>query len=262
MAASGTSMQFCRPTDSQQRLAVLGIIGVESQAAVRASIRSTWLPGGTAADVLALFVLRGIGALPETVAEAETHGDMVFLPSQSAQSRLVGPIWSLWKWYECALQAWPEVTLVGKAETDVWLDLPGIASRVHADFAALRRHARTHRHGLRGDVHMYWGVMESFHWDLHSQRPKGTCDTARTDEHSRHAFSVLSRSPPRARAPCGGQASATSLPRARPAPSATAVTTNRATGRSVRTSCPLLRCGGGCCMLHLTLRAPSLTLHA
>ena len=130
---------FCRPVDATPRLAVLGILGVESQSAVRRSIRRSWLPGGAEADILPLFVLRGLNASASTLAEAEEHGDSVFLRAEASQSRFTGPLWSLWLWLDCARTAWPHAKLIGKAESDVWLHLPGIATRLRADFEALGR---------------------------------------------------------------------------------------------------------------------------
>ena len=96
--SSSDDVPMCRPTDSTERLAVLGVIGVESQGEVRDSIRRTWLPGGAAADMLAYFVLRGVGILPQTRAEARRHDDIVFLRAAATQSRHVGPLWSQWLW--------------------------------------------------------------------------------------------------------------------------------------------------------------------
>ena len=104
---------FCRPPDATPRLAVVGVLGVEPQVAVRDAIRQTWLPRGAAANMLALFVLRGIGLAPATHAELHTHGDIVLLRAEAVQSRLVGPLWSAWLWLECAMHAWPTAQLIG-----------------------------------------------------------------------------------------------------------------------------------------------------
>ena len=45
-SSSAAEPAFCRPRDATARLAVLGVLGVESQSAVRLAIRNTWLPGG------------------------------------------------------------------------------------------------------------------------------------------------------------------------------------------------------------------------
>lgn len=163
---------FCRPPDATPRLAVIGALGVEKQLEVRDAIRQTWLPLGASADMLALFVLRGIGLEAGTISEAGTQGDIVFVRSEASLPRLIGPLWSSWLWLECAVQAWPNAQLIGKAETDTWIDLPGVAARIHADLAAIDlRHDRAAV--AAGPPQIYWGVMESFHWNLHDQRPKG-----------------------------------------------------------------------------------------
>jgi hypothetical protein len=117
---------------------VLGILSVEKQEVAREAIRRTWLPGGAAADILSLFVLRGINALDATFQEASTYGDVVFLRANATLTRMVGPIWSTWLWLECAVEAWPSARLLGKAEVDVWLHLPGIAARLLADLKGTR----------------------------------------------------------------------------------------------------------------------------
>ena len=165
---------FCRPVDSTPHLAVLGVLGTEHQIDVRAAIRATWLPGGADADILANFVLRGLGVQSATLEEAAQHRDIVFVRSESGQSRLVGPIWSLFLWLECAYAAWPHAKLIGRAETDTWQDLPGVAARLLADFEALRvRAQRSTETTSTSPPLIYWGVMESFHWNLRVQRPKG-----------------------------------------------------------------------------------------
>ena len=176
-AASATATVFCRAPDPSPRLAVLGVLGTERQVATRDAIRSTWLPGGANMGILALFALRGIGVQPTTLDEAAVRGDMIFLRSEAAQSKLVGPIWSLFLWYDCALSAWPAATLIGKAETDTWQDLPGVAARVLADLEALRSRASKAHHPPAEPL-IYWGVMETFNWNLRVQRPKG-CMRAR-----------------------------------------------------------------------------------
>ena len=182
---SAGSVAFCRPTDPTPRLAVVGVIGVETQRSVRDAIRRTWLPGASMADMLALFVLRGIGVQTSTLDEASQHQDVLFLQSDASMSRLVGPLHSLWQWLECAHRAWPGATFIGKAETDTWLDLPGIAARVLVDLEAIDQdlaasastmpstvpQERANR--VRGSPRVYWGIMESFHWNLRPQRPKG-----------------------------------------------------------------------------------------
>lgn len=115
------------------------------------------------------FVLRGLNASASTLAEAEEHDDIVFLRAEASQSRFTGPLWSLWLWLDCARTAWPHAKLIGKAESDVWLHLPGIASRLRADFEALGRRDPQ----LPSLPSIYWGVVESFHWDIYSQRPHG-----------------------------------------------------------------------------------------
>ena len=180
-SSSAAEPAFCRPRDATARLAVLGVLGVESQSAVRLAIRNTCLPGGAAADILALFALRGVGIRQSTADEAARHGDVVFLRAHTEQSRFTGPLWSAWLWFECALDAWPGAQLIGKAESDVWVHLPGVAARIQRDFDALRRRAAARStRGAAGGApppsappSIYWGIMETFQWDLKLQRPRG-----------------------------------------------------------------------------------------
>ena len=167
MSDSEARVPYCRAPDPTHYLAVIGVIGIASQVPVRDAIRRTWLHDDSG-RILSQFVLRGIGVSPSTVAEAATHQDMVFLPANVSIARMTGPLWSNWLWLQCARTAWPHSRLIGKAETDVWLHLPGIGLRLLADMHAWARQRSDKPH-----PRIYWGVFESFHWDLSVQRPHG-----------------------------------------------------------------------------------------
>lgn len=171
-------MRFCAAPDATPRLAVLGVLGIEAHSATRTAIRDTWLHTGEASGILARFVLRGIGAKDATQAEASQHGDIIFVESESAQMRNSGPLMSLVQWLDCALIAFPRTQLVGKGEEDTWLHLPGLASRLRLDLRALQLRQRQQQ-STKDDHHrssapsVYWGVQETFHWELAAQRPLG-----------------------------------------------------------------------------------------
>ena len=93
---------------------------------------------------------------------------MVLLHAKSGLNRRAGPLASLLLWIECALSAWPRAQLVGKADDDIWAHLPGTASLLRGSLEAAR-------HAMQLDsvsqVRLYWGMMETYHWELKSQRP-------------------------------------------------------------------------------------------
>ena len=90
----------------------------------REAHRDTWMHATQ--DVLAKFVLRGIGAAAGTVREWR-QGDIVFLPALASLDRPSGPLFSLILWLRCALSAWPAAGFIGKADDDVWVHLPATA---------------------------------------------------------------------------------------------------------------------------------------
>ena len=156
-------MEFCdAKLDDTPRLGVIGIISADSHADHRAAIRATWLNSG-GEELLARFVLRGINAASATLEEARTHGDVVLVRGEAQMRRSDGPLLSLLLWLRCATRAWPRAQHIGKADDDVWLHLRGVASHLVAAHAALPPQHQQ----------LYWGLMESYHWELSSHRPQG-----------------------------------------------------------------------------------------
>ena len=160
---------FCSPPDHTPLLAALGVMGVESHYATRAAIRQTWLRTGEADGIVSRFVLRGVGANDTTFVEAAANGDIIFVDAQAKLPRSSGPLLSLVLWIDCALIAWPRAQFIAKGEEDTWLHLPGLASRLRLDMAALQARRPNGSAALR----LFWGVQESFHWELAAQRPLG-----------------------------------------------------------------------------------------
>ena len=90
-----------------------------------------------APHIIVRFALRGLGASAAVRAERANFtrngvSDVVLLDAAANASRARGPLASLFCWYRCATTAWPRARLVGKADDDVWLHLPGISAHLHA----------------------------------------------------------------------------------------------------------------------------------
>ena len=153
---------FCAPVDPRNLLSVLGIVTTQ-QTNYRHAIRDSWMRHGESSSVTKL-VMRGLGASEQLRREAAAHGDIVFLPEKEQQSKASGPLISTLLWLRCAVAAWPKATLVGKSEDDVWLHLPDIYDSLRGSMAALR---------ARGVDHLYWGLMEYYHFNESSGRPVG-----------------------------------------------------------------------------------------
>ena len=113
----------------------------------------------------------GLNVSAEQVAEAAAFGDVVFVDAPSSLDRAAGPLHSLLLWWRCALLAWPRAALIGKADEDTWLHVRGIASlltqALHASEHALRLGTRL---GGRPPK-LYWGVMETFSWEIRRREP-------------------------------------------------------------------------------------------
>ena len=169
-AASSWGVQsFCAAPDTRALFAVLGVVTHE-QSSFRHLIRRTWLPSPEA-GVITRLVMRGLNASAAVIDEAAQFGDTIFLSSSAHLSKDVGPLLSTWQWLECAVSAWPRAALIGKAEDDVWVHLPGVLESLRAGSAALGNI------GLRS---MYWGMIE-------------TCNTT---HRTRHASSLYLQLPP------------------------------------------------------------------
>ena len=161
MAVAGQPT-FCAPVDRRNLLSVLGIVTTQ-QTNYRQAIRDSWMRHGEASSVTKL-VMRGLGASEQLLREAAAYRDIVFLPERERQPKASGPLISTLLWLSCAVVAWPNAALVGKSEDDVWLHLPDIYDSLRGSMAALR---------ARGVDHLYWGLMEYYHFNESSGRPIG-----------------------------------------------------------------------------------------
>jgi len=144
------TQSFCAPPDTRALFAVLGVVTHE-KSGFRHSIRRAWLPSPEA-GVVTRLVMRGFNASAAVIDEAAQFGDIIFLPSSASLSEYVGPLQSTWQWLECASSAWPRAALIGKAEDDVWVHLPGVLESLRAGSEALGKL------NLRS---LYWGVIET-----------------------------------------------------------------------------------------------------
>ena len=144
------TQSFCAAPDTRALFAVLGVVTHE-KSGFRHSIRRSWLPSPEA-GVVTRLVMRGYNASTAVIDEAAQFGDIVFLPSSASLSEYSGPLQSTWQWLECAVSAWPRAALIGKAEDDVWVHLPGVLESLRAGSEALGKF------NLRS---MYWGMVET-----------------------------------------------------------------------------------------------------
>lgn len=144
------TQSFCAAPDTRALFAVLGVVTHE-KSGFRHSIRRSWLPSPEA-GVVTRLVMRGYNASTAVIDEAAQFGDIVFLPSSASLSEYSGPLQSTWQWLECASSAWPRAALIGKAEDDVWVHLPGVLESLRAGSEALGKF------NLRS---MYWGMVET-----------------------------------------------------------------------------------------------------
>ena len=152
-------VQFCHPPSSTSLLAAIGVIGSFERAEFRASHRALWSRANVPCSLVVRFVLRGLGASRAMRGEAAAHNDVTFVraPEDGPRARSWGPLVSLVGWYECALTAWPRARLLGKAEDDVWLHLPGVEAHLLRTLESLQRA------GVAApEERLYWGVMEQY----------------------------------------------------------------------------------------------------
>ena len=213
LLASASAMRFCAPVDPAPRLAVLGVLTTDGHRDYREAIRSSWMRKANAADITTRFVMRGIGSTAED--EAHSHGDIVFVEALASMVRKNGPLQSLVLWWQCAVETWPQASLIGKADDDIWVNGPYpnpnpnpnpnlspnpnpnqvqmIATAAHlrgslAALAAQPSFARDQRPPA-----MFWGKMETFHWNSVKSRPIGFAQKygggrARTECFRRHLY--------------------------------------------------------------------------
>jgi len=189
MDCKNPSFRFCECGDLQVRLAVLGVISQDTaeNAALRTVNRNTWMRGGTQSGILARFVMRGIGLSARALQEARAHGDTVFVSAPSVTSYKTAPLRSLLGWLRCAHAAWPHARLIGKADDDVAVMATRVALHLHATLTALEQPRAGEALGTRGGARgagaarrlrprlaspsLYWGMMETMHWDAQTHRP-------------------------------------------------------------------------------------------
>ena len=173
------SVAFCdrrvaSPASGRQHaLAALGVFSAEANAAYRRHVRASWLAAPDASDIKARFVMRGLAVRSETLHEARAHGDTLFVRARSELGRSSGPLVSLVLWYQCAISAWPRAQLIGKADDDVWADLPRITHLLRTSLDALQAAA-----ALQGDAagaaaspRILFGELEQYSWDDEAHRP-------------------------------------------------------------------------------------------
>lgn len=161
-----TNRRACNcATDARPHLAVLGVFSSEANRFFRDAIRATWSVPKLRhrAGIVVRLVLRGGNASDEVAREAASQPDMVLLEAPSNMSRTVGPLRTLRLWLHCAFATWPHARHIGKADDDVWINLPAISE--HLEHSALKLDGRA--------TLMYWGVMETYRWDRRRHRPIG-----------------------------------------------------------------------------------------
>ena len=139
------SMRMCAARDAEARhLAVLGVLSTGTPR-FRQAARDTWLSELVrGSGILTRFVIRAGDGGPsmEEIAEQRAHGDIVFVDAPAGLERAAGPLRSLFLWWECALHAWPNVPLIGKADEDTWLHLRGVASLLTRSVRECERNLR------------------------------------------------------------------------------------------------------------------------
>ena len=151
-----------QPEDARKLLGVLGVFSHTANLAVRRTIRETWLTLAHE-SLVTRFVMRGRGD-DRVAQEASKHADVVLLDAPAAMSKDVGPLWSSMLWLACAPRAWPGADLVGHAEDDTYLHLPGIVSHL--------RHTASIPRDSNGGVRLFWGTFEIFHWNENLHLPE------------------------------------------------------------------------------------------
>ena len=133
------------------------------------ALRSSWMRKSNAADIVARFVMRGLGSAAED--EASRHEDIVFVQAHATANRKIGPLQSLVLWWQCAVEAWPQASLIGKADDDIWVQMIATAGHLRGSLAALAAQPRFARD--QRSPGLFWGLMETFHWSSVRNRPVG-----------------------------------------------------------------------------------------
>ena len=182
-----------QPEDTRRLLGVLGVFSHTANLVVRRTIRETWLTLAHA-SLVTKFVMRSQGD-DRVAQEASKHGDVVMLDAPAAMSKDVGPLWSSMLWLACAPRAWPGADMIGHAEDDTYLHLPGIVSHL--------RHTASIPRDSEGRARILWGTFETFHWNENLHLPEKYWNRfnvetlfsnpcrRRTIEHMRHSKKEL-----------------------------------------------------------------------
>ena len=158
-----------QPKDLRRLLGVLGVFSHAPKLLIRRTIRETWLTLAHE-SLVTKFVMRAQGD-DRVAQEAAKQGDVVMLDAPSAMSKDVGPLWSSILWLACAPRAWPGAVMVGHAEDDTYLHLPGIVSHLRHTQSILPRHTPR---DSEGGVRVLWGEFEVFHWNENFHLPEKT----------------------------------------------------------------------------------------
>ena len=151
-----------QPEDARRLLGVLGVFSHTANLVVRRTIRETWLTLAHE-SLVTKFVMRSQGDA-RVAQEASEHGDTVMLDAPAAMSKDVGPLWSSMLWLACAPRAWPGADMIGHAEDDTYLHLPGIVSHL--------RHTASIPRDSEGRTRILWGTFEIFHWNENLHLPE------------------------------------------------------------------------------------------
>ena len=151
---------FCHPLDPAPLLAVVGILSLEEHVRHRHEIRETWLRRSPEAGIVARFAIHGLDARADVIDEATKHSDITFLRAPAVMSCKAGALRKLMLWLRCAAAAWPNAAMIGKADDDVWLHLPGVSAHVSRSLAVLGWQSALEASQRGGLV---WASMESYH---------------------------------------------------------------------------------------------------
>ena len=186
--------------DRQPLLGILGVISHSSseQRALRDSLRETARVGqdvvplhtpGNKGRLVSRFVLRvsdevlrlpngTVATRDEVQSEAKLHADVVLIEQGCAQSGVNlrcpgGALRSTLAWLRCALIGWPAALTVGKAETDTYLHLPGVAHHLQQSVVAMEKHSA--HIAASQPPQLFWGAFESYHCMTHPKyhSPRG-----------------------------------------------------------------------------------------
>lgn len=126
----------------------------------RTSLRESWVRSplvGPGRPIGVQFVIRARNA-PKSVsrllsAEHQLHGDVLRIDVPWNETRLRGPVLSVYAWLGHATRAHRTAPFVAKLDDDVWLHAPGIESALRLALASVPDPRR-----------IYLGVMSYFHW--------------------------------------------------------------------------------------------------